>query len=74
MTAAPAVLELEDELLEQRRSSELSGVGPWRPPGAVRAPRQCVRCHGGLQPSDADGGPCSTCRYYLSAIEPRRPR
>lgn len=51
-----------------------SGVGPWEPPGAVHPPRQCVRCAGGLQPSDPDGGPCGSCTHYFSLIEPRRPQ
>lgn len=45
---------------------------PWAPPGRIEAPRQCIRCSGGLAPGDADGGPCSSCEHYFKYIEPRR--
>jgi hypothetical protein len=58
-----------------RAEGERTGaVGQWQPPGAVAPPRQCVRCRGGLTAGEPDGGTCSTCRYYFSTIEPRRPQ
>lgn len=50
-----------------------AAVGPWQPPGAVTAPRQCIRCLGGLTAGDPDGGPCGACRYF-EAIAPARPQ
>lgn len=67
-----AMLERKAELLAHLQRVEDAGVGPWEPPGGVCAPRQCVRCKGGLPMGEPDGGPCSTCRHYFAAIEPRR--
>ncbi len=63
MIMAPAVLELEDELLEEPRREELAGAGAWQPPGAIAPPRQCPSCGGGLQPADPDDSRCFTCRW-----------
>ena len=51
------------ELLSYLRQLERARVGPWQPPSAVRPPRQCPSCLGGLRPRDPDSSLCFTCRW-----------
>ena len=62
----PAVLAA----LRAERHHEDNRVGAWQPPGAIT--RRCPSCGSGLQPDDADGAMCSTCRSGIEHLVPRR--
>ena len=46
-----------------------SGIGVARPPAPHR---RCPSCTGGLQPDDADGSLCSSCRWRSEHLAPVR--
>ena len=56
--------------LRPERQHEDNRVGAWQPPGAIT--RRCPSCGSGLQPDDADGAMCSTCRSGIEHLVPRR--